>query len=136
MTRVADTARRAAVAGRAGAARRFGARRDTGQVALEFAGMMPLIMLLILAVWQAVLIGYGFSLAGNAADRAARAAAVEGDCEAAARRNVSWPVTAACPREGDIVKSTVTLKVPLLVPGFNILEIRGTGGAAWEGEAP
>ncbi|OEJ33494.1 TadE/TadG family type IV pilus assembly protein [Streptomyces subrutilus] len=119
---------------------RRGARgRDRGQVAIEFVGTVPLILLLVAAVWECVLIGYAFSLAGNAADEAARAGAVTGkraDCVTAAGEHISaaWAMEADCDRSGDIYKATVTLKIPVFYPGLNFGEIKGTGGAAMEKE--
>ncbi len=115
-------------------------RGDRGQVAIEFVGMVPLILLLVAAVWECVLIGYAFSLAGNAADEAARAGAVHGDaeCEAAAREHIgeAWQMgDPDCRREGDLYKATVTLKIPVFYPGLNFGEIDGTAGAAMEREA-
>ncbi|MEU9302980.1 TadE/TadG family type IV pilus assembly protein [Streptomyces sp. NPDC048269] len=112
---------------------------DKGQVAIEFVGTVPLILLLVAAVWECVLIGYAFSLAGNAADEAARAGAVTGDaaCVAAAGKHISaaWGMgTPHCRKEGDIYKATVTLKIPVLFPGLNFGTIDGTGGAAMERE--
>ena len=46
---------------------------DLGQTAIEFVGVTPLIILLLAVLWQCALIGYTFSLAGNAADVGARA---------------------------------------------------------------
>lgn len=112
---------------------------DRGQVAVEFVGMVPLILLLVAAVWECVLIGYAFSLAGNAADEAARAGAVHGDaalCKAAAGEHISaaWAMEAQCGPAGDIYKATVRLRIPVLHPGLNFGEITGTGGAAMEKE--
>ncbi|MEU9034333.1 TadE/TadG family type IV pilus assembly protein [Streptomyces sp. NPDC048352] len=113
--------------------------RDRGQVALEFVGMVPLILLLVAAVWECVLIGYAFSLAGNAADEAARAGAVRGSgaCVAAAGEHISgaWNMgTPNCRREGDVYKVTVTLQIPVLFPGLSFGGIDGTAGAAMERE--
>ena len=56
---------------------------DRGAVTLEFAGMFPILLVVMTILWQCVLYGYSYSLAGNAADEAARAAtaayAVNGD---------------------------------------------------------
>lgn len=49
-------------------------RRDAGQVTIEFLGMTPLILVTLVLLWQFVLLGYTFTLAGNAADEAVRAA--------------------------------------------------------------
>ncbi|GGZ77017.1 hypothetical protein GCM10010371_40950 [Streptomyces subrutilus] len=127
---------RGRVRGAAGVVHR-GRVRDRGQVAIEFLGTVPLILLLVAAVWECVLIGYAFSLAGNAADEAARAGAVHGDaasCDAAAREHIggAWGVSTACGRSGDIYKVTVTLRIPVLHPSLNFGAITGTGGAAME----
>ncbi|MFD7836043.1 TadE/TadG family type IV pilus assembly protein [Streptomyces sp. NPDC059761] len=131
-------ARRPVGRGRGGRVAR-GTWRDRGQVAVEFVGMVPLILLLVAAVWECVLIGYAFSLAGNAADEAARAGAVHGGgaCETAAGKHIggAWGMTAACGASGDVYKARVTLKIPVLYPGLNFGEITGTGGAAMEKEA-
>ncbi|MEV8534471.1 TadE/TadG family type IV pilus assembly protein [Streptomyces sp. NPDC051211] len=115
---------------------------DRGQVALEFLGMLPLILLLIAAVWQCVLIGYAFSLAGNAADEAARAGAVSGDpgaCDAAAREHIpgSWQTTPTCPAPPatGLYRVSVRLQIPALFPGLNTgLSVTGEAGAAMEEE--
>ncbi|MET9695962.1 TadE/TadG family type IV pilus assembly protein [Streptomyces sp. NPDC006529] len=112
-------------------------RGDRGQVAIEFLGTVPLILLLVVAVWECVLIGYAFSLAGNAADEAARAGAARGDgaCAAAAGRHIggAWGMKADCGTSGDIYKATVTLKLPVLIPGLNIdVPLVGEGGSARE----
>ncbi|MFI8273713.1 TadE/TadG family type IV pilus assembly protein [Streptomyces sp. NPDC085929] len=115
------------------------ARGDRGQVAIEFVGMVPLILLLVAAVWECVLIGYAFSLAGNAADEAARVGAVHGDgaCDAAARRHVggAWNMGVDCRESGDVYKATVRLNLPVLFPGLGIgTPITGEGGSAKEEE--
>ncbi|MFF4421482.1 TadE/TadG family type IV pilus assembly protein [Streptomyces sp. NPDC001549] len=120
-------------------ARRPG-RGDRGQVAIEFVGTVPLILLLVAAVWECVLIGYAFSLAGNAADEAARAGAVHGDaaCREAAREHIgeAWYMPPAeCGKSGDIYKAKVTLGIPVFFPGLDFGQIHGTGGAALEKEA-
>ncbi|MEV6729418.1 MULTISPECIES: TadE family protein [unclassified Streptomyces] len=115
------------------------ARGDRGQVAVEFVGMVPLILLLVAAVWECVLIGYAFSLAGNAADEAARVGAVHGDgaCDAAARRHVggAWNMSVRCRESGDVYKATVKLNLPVFFPGLDIgTPITGEGGSAKEEE--
>ncbi|MFD5412362.1 TadE/TadG family type IV pilus assembly protein [Streptomyces nojiriensis] len=120
-------------------ARRPG-RGDRGQVAIEFVGTVPLILLLVAAVWECVLIGYAFSLAGNAADEAARAGAVSGEsslCEAAAKEHIgeAWKPRVECEESGDIYRAKVTLGIPVFFPGLDFGEIDGTGGAALEKEA-
>ncbi|MBT2439409.1 pilus assembly protein [Streptomyces sp. ISL-36] len=96
-------------------------RDDRGQVAIEFLGMVPLILLTLVLLWQCVLVGYTYTLAGNAADEAARAGAVGDDCGAAAMRHLdgAWSAGAevGCDPGTDMVHATVRLKVPVLFPG-------------------
>ncbi|MEU8759784.1 TadE/TadG family type IV pilus assembly protein [Streptomyces sp. NPDC048659] len=124
---------RAADTGRAG-------RDDRGQVAVEFVGMLPLILLTLVLLWQCVLIGYTFTLAGNAADEGARAGAVDGDCAAAAKRHLdgAWAAGARpdCGRDGGLYRATVRLRVPVLFPGAGSFpfDVTGDAAAVWEGE--
>ena len=52
---------------------------DRGQVTVELLGITPLILVVLVALWQFVLVGYTYTLAGNAADEGARTAAVGGE---------------------------------------------------------
>lgn len=95
---------------------------DRGQVTLETLGMTPVILITLILVWQAVLAGYTFTLAGNAADQAARAAAVGADAGAAARSDLpgAWSSGMTGPdttRADGQVTVTLGLKVPVLFPG-------------------
>ncbi len=122
---------------------RRGWREDRGAVMVEFAGIFPLILIMMAAIWQCILIGYTYSLAGNAADEAARAAAAAaGDpqaaCTEAANKHLpsAWDAEASCPLEGAARTATVNLKVPVLFPGaFNLpaLTVTGTSATAEEG---
>lgn len=119
---------------------RLAGRDDRGQVAVEFVGMLPLILLTLVLLWQCVLIGYTFTLAGNAADEAARAGAVGDDCGDAAKRHLegAWAAgaSAGCARDGGMVRATVRLRVPVLFPGAISFpfDVTGEAGAVWEGE--
>jgi pilus assembly protein CpaE len=114
------------------------ARGDRGQVSVELLGITPLILLVLLLVWQFVLLGYTFTLAGDAADRAARAVAVGEDPTAAAERDLpsAWASGAAVSTggSGDVVTAHVALRVPVLVPGFAAFPftVDGDAGAAKE----
>ena len=59
--------------------------RQHGQATVETVALLPLVVLLGALLWQAVVAGQALWLAGAAARAAARAAAVGGDAEAAAR---------------------------------------------------
>ncbi|MFJ9415943.1 TadE/TadG family type IV pilus assembly protein [Streptomyces sp. NPDC101227] len=117
---------------------------DRGQVSVEFLGLLPLIGLVLVLLWQCVLIGYTFSLAANSADRGARAAAAlenggPGACRTAAERDLpaSWRsgATTACHPEAGLWKATVRLKVPVLFPGAAAFPWTVTGSAGAVKEA-
>ncbi|MEV6760535.1 pilus assembly protein [Streptomyces sp. NPDC051105] len=88
--------------------------------------MTPVIILTLVLMWQAVLVGYAFTLAGNAADEGARAATAvppgerQGACEQAALEDLSsaWRegATVTCGGTG-MVTADVSLRVPVLFPG-------------------
>ncbi|MFD5076170.1 CpaE family protein [Streptomyces sp. NPDC058371] len=119
---------------------------DRGAVTLEFAGMFPLLLVVMTILWQCVLYGYTWSLAGNAADEAARAAtaayAVQGDapgaCQAAGQEHLpdAWQdADIACTLEGSVWKARVRAEVPLFFPGFDVnWQVDGEAGAAVEGD--
>ncbi|MGY1578215.1 TadE family protein [Streptomyces sp. MN13] len=118
--------------------------RDRGQVTVEFLGMTPLILITLVLLWQFVLVGYTFVLAGNAADEAVRAATEaapgerQGACEAAGRDKLpgAWEGGAqvSCAGGGGYVTADVTLKVPVLFPGAADFpfEVKGHAGAVEE----
>ncbi|MFC9591816.1 TadE/TadG family type IV pilus assembly protein [Streptomyces sp. NPDC056944] len=109
---------------------------DRGQVAVEFLGMVPLILLTLALLWQVVLVGYTYTLAGNAADEAARACAVGDDGPGAARRHIdgAWSVSGGDCEPGDgMVRVRVEVQVPALVPGFGgLFPVVGEAGAVRE----
>ncbi|MFE2425329.1 CpaE family protein [Streptomyces sp. NPDC059373] len=108
-------------------------RKDRGQVTLETLGMTPVILITLILVWQAVLAGYTFTLAGNAADEAARAAAVGKDAAAAAAADLpgAWgnPAVGTSTANGQVT-ATVGLEVPVLFPGFINFPLTVTGHAS------
>ncbi|MGP4002712.1 AAA family ATPase [Streptomyces sp. 8N706] len=144
--------------GRGGKPRRLGDRGamtfrrrrggDSGQVSVEFLGIIPLILVVLVLLWQFVLVGYTFTLAGNSADMGARAAATSGagnaqgrgaDIEAAVKEDLprAWADGARVrPRyEHGLAKVEVDLEVPVLFPGAIAFPFTVTGeaGAAEEG---
>ena len=100
--------------------------RDRGQVTIEFLGMTPTIIVSLVVLWQLVLVGYAYTLAGNAADEAVRAgtAATRGERSAACERagedqlGGAWKsgTTVSCGGTG-YVTADVTIDVPVLFPG-------------------
>jgi hypothetical protein len=61
---------------------------EVGQASVETAALLPLVAVLGAVLWQAVVAGQALWLSGAAARAAARAAAVGGDAESAARAAV------------------------------------------------
>ncbi|GHH40556.1 AAA family ATPase [Streptomyces candidus] len=124
-----------------------GPHGDKGAVSAEFAGMFPLILLVMVIMWQAAVWGYTYSLAGNAADEGARAGTAaygaggtgNAECEAAIRRHLpgNWEVANTdCNPAGNLYKAKVTLTTPILFPGVGNFgwESEGEAGAALEGD--
>ncbi|WP_329135921.1 P-loop NTPase [Streptomyces sp. NBC_01476] len=114
-------------------------RGDRGQVTLETLGMTPVILVTLILVWQAVLAGYTFTLAGNAADKAARAAAVGGDVPAAARSDVpsAWDIRDLnVSRSDGQVSVSLSLRVPVLFPGAISFPVDVDGHAGTVDEEP
>ncbi|MEU7040177.1 TadE/TadG family type IV pilus assembly protein [Streptomyces varsoviensis] len=114
---------------------------DRGQVAVEFVGVLPLILVVLVVVWQCVLVGYTYSLAGNAADKGARAGATGGAaaCAGAARQDLPGAWSAAsvdCGPAGDMTRASVELKVPVLFPGVLDWPWAVSGSAAAPREEP
>ncbi len=98
---------------------RAGSRGESGQAALEFTGMFPVVMLLVLLLWQVGLTAVSLALTGHAADEAARAAAVGGDVSSALDTVPSWfaqDMTVSRTPGGDAVR--VHTNLPILSPGF------------------
>src|SRR4051812_50141119 len=60
-------------------------RREGGQASVETVALLPLVVLVGALLWQAVVAGQALWLSGAAARAAARAAAVGGDAQAAAK---------------------------------------------------
>ncbi|MFD7431654.1 TadE family protein [Streptomyces sp. NPDC059814] len=114
--------------------------RDRGQTAIEFVGVTPLIILLLVALWQCALIGYTFSLAGNAADVAARAGNgaqwwnSEAACKRAANEDLpdAWQTdnVDCIGGERGLYRAKVHLDVPVLLPGILDFGPTITGNAA------
>ncbi|PAM99670.1 septum formation initiator [Streptomyces sp. Alain-F2R5] len=121
-----------------------GRLRDSGQVTVEFLGMLPTIIVTLVVLWQLVLVGYTFTLAGNAADEAVRAAtaaergARQGACEEAGRDKLpgAWDGGAGvdCGTAGGFVTADVEIRVPILFPGTVSFpfDVRGHAGAVEE----
>ncbi|MBZ3903506.1 MULTISPECIES: TadE/TadG family type IV pilus assembly protein [Streptomyces] len=86
---------------------------------LEFAGFLPILLLVGMAAIQLGLIGYGISQAGSAARAAARAESLEpgtGTTAGVASAS-SWLNPTVAPAPGtDTTTATVTVTIPSVVP--------------------
>ncbi|MGR6972423.1 TadE/TadG family type IV pilus assembly protein [Streptomyces cynarae] len=95
---------------------------DRGVSMLEFAGFLPILLVIGMAAIQLGLVGYGINQAGSGARAAARAESLhEGTGDAAGRAAVSgWlspePVVQ---RGADTTTATVTVHVPAVIPLFS-----------------
>jgi len=97
------------------------AAEEDGQAAVELVALLPLVGLLVVVLWQALLTGETVWLSGSAARAAARAAAVGGDPAAAARgvlpSRLERGLRLRRDRDGEVV---VTLRVPAAVGGWTL----------------
>ena len=104
--------------------RRAEARRtrccgDRGVSILEFAGFMPVLLVIGMAAIQLGLVGYAVNQAGSGARAAARVASQDGAGEAAGVAAMSdWldADVSASKGGGDTTTATVTVDVPGLIP--------------------
>ena len=94
------------------------ARAQEGQATVEFLGLLPVLALVGLLAWQAVVAGQAAWLAGSAAREAARARALGRDPAAAARRVLPGDLRHGLrvARDGDD-GVRVRLTVPVVVGG-------------------
>ncbi|MEU6226933.1 TadE family protein [Streptomyces sp. NPDC047042] len=100
---------------------------DRGTSILEFAGFLPILLVIGLACIQLGLIGYGINQAGTGARAAARATSLGGDGTSAGVASVSdWlnPDVDAPPGAGDTSTATVTVHVPAIIPLFDDWELQ------------
>jgi hypothetical protein len=96
---------------------------DRGQVALEYLGFIPVLVLVALAGVQLGLIAYAAQQAGTAARAGARAASLDRSAQDGCVRAVSgWLADGtACgeARGGDAVTVTATVEIPSVVFGWD-----------------
>ncbi len=92
--------------------------RERAQASVEVVALVPVLMLVIVSVWQAALTGLALTAAESASRRGARAALVGRPARSAALAALPSPLRAdatATERGGRLV---VTVHVPSVVPGF------------------
>ncbi|WP_330307002.1 MULTISPECIES: TadE/TadG family type IV pilus assembly protein [unclassified Streptomyces] len=98
---------------------------DRGVSILEFAGFLPILLVIGMAAIQLGLVGYGINQAGSGARAAARVASQGGDGAAAGQAAVSgWLDPAVSAPEGaDVTTATVTVTVPSVIPLFDAVTV-------------
>src|ERR1044071_5662769 len=105
-------------------------RGEDGQAAVELVAILPLVGLVALLAWQAVVAGQTWWLASAAAREGARASALGGDPVAAARRVLPGARLARDGADGVRVRATV----PTVLAGlrFGSVTVRArVGPQAW-----
>lgn len=91
------------------------ARDDVGQASIELLGLLPLLAVVALAAWQAVLVGQSWWMAGAAARAASRAQAIGADPAAAARRVLPAGLEHGLTISGDDAGVRVRVRVPAVL---------------------
>ncbi|MFF4897033.1 TadE/TadG family type IV pilus assembly protein [Streptomyces sp. NPDC001068] len=89
--------------------------RDRGQVAVEYLGFIPVLLIVGLAGIQLGAVAYAAEQAGTAARAGARAASLRQSADAACAAAVSLAVTCATADGGDSVTVTATVHIPKIV---------------------
>jgi pilus assembly protein CpaE len=99
-------------------------RSTRGQAAVELVGILPLLALIGLLCWQAVVAGQAVWLSGAAARAAARASALDQDAEAAARHVLPGALADGVSVDdsggGDV---RVRVEIPAVVGGIHLASI-------------
>ena len=98
-------------------------RDETGQAAVEFVAVLPLVALVVAVLWQAVLAGQAVWSAAGAARAAARAQAVGGDALAAARGAVPGALRRGVRVRADGAAVRVGVAVPIVLVGARLLTV-------------
>jgi hypothetical protein len=95
-------------------------RADDGQASVELAVLLPILALVALLVWQAIVAGQALWLSASAAREAARARAVGGDATGAARGVVPGALRPGLRVQGDGDGVRLRVAVPSVVGGVRL----------------
>jgi Flp pilus assembly protein TadG len=97
--------------------------RDRGQVALEYLGFLPILLLVAMAAVQLGLIAYTAQQAGTAARTGARSASLRDDYAQDCRNAVSGfladGTNCQAAYGGDDVTVSATVHIPSVFPGYD-----------------
>lgn len=123
-------------------------RATSGQAAVETLGLVPVVVLVIVALWQMALVGYTQMLGSHAAAEGARALSLAHHRDASATVSVvgeavredlpaPWVEGVQVRIDASATRVAVSLPVPLLLPSWLELPTRVTSerGATREGRA-
>ncbi|MFF7971903.1 TadE/TadG family type IV pilus assembly protein [Streptomyces sp. NPDC007905] len=102
--------------------------RDAGQVAIEYLGFIPVLLIVGLAGIQIGAVAYAAEQAGTAARAGARAASLGQNAQQACAQAVSGGLTVRCDQApgGDSVTVIATVDIPRIVPGWHFDPARKT----------
>ncbi|MFF7469834.1 TadE/TadG family type IV pilus assembly protein [Streptomyces sp. NPDC008092] len=89
--------------------------RDRGQVAIEYLGFLPILLIVGLVGIQLGAVAYAAEQAGTAARAGARAASLGQAADPACAAAVSLSVTCATSGGGDSVTVTATVHIPKIL---------------------
>ena len=95
---------------------------ESGQATLEFTALLPLILLLMIILWQVALWGISAAYAGHAADEAARAASIgqtPQQIQKAAHDAIPDWIDSGITVTDDHDQVKVRAQLPILVPGMS-----------------
>jgi Flp pilus assembly protein TadG len=92
--------------------------RQRGQASIETVVLLPVLVALTFAVWQAALAGWALVSAQSAARAAARAALAGSPPRAAALAALPDSMRAGAKVEESGGRVTVRVRIPAVVPGF------------------
>ena len=95
--------------------------RDAGQVAIEYLGFIPVLLIVGLAGFQIGAVAYAAEQASTAARAGARAASLGQSAQQACAQAVSGGLTVRCSPGGggDTVTVTASVDIPSIVPGWH-----------------
>ena len=108
-------------------------REERGQASTELVGMLWWMLLCALIVWQLLLAAWSVDQAANAARTASRVEARGGDAEKAARYAVSGGLRDGLKVKIAGEKAEVSVRIPIVVPGFGDDRLRATRSATLPG---
>ena len=91
---------------------------ERGQASVELMGMLWLLFLIALAVWQLMLAAWAAEQAQNAARTATRVEGRGGDADKAAHYAVTSALRKGMDVSVDPEHVTVSVRIPILIPGL------------------